>query len=59
MDLYSQSVQARGVVFVRNGLNPSVRHVLEVKVLGTKGAVSGGTRVDVDGFVVLRQAGSG
>ncbi len=56
VDLYSQETQARRVVFARNGLNPSKPHVLEVKALGTKRAASGGTRVDVDAFVVLRRS---
>jgi uncharacterized delta-60 repeat protein len=50
VDLRSRKALARKVVFSRNGLNPSVRHVVVVKVLGTKGR----PRVDVDAFVVLR-----
>ncbi|MDP9409832.1 MAG: fibronectin type III domain-containing protein, partial [Actinomycetota bacterium] len=59
VDLYSQSVQARRTVFARNGLNPSVTHVLEVKALGTKRAASSGTRVEVDALVVVRRSGGG
>jgi hypothetical protein len=57
VELYSSSTQARRLVFVQKGLDPSVAHTLEVKVLGTKGgtkgAASSGTRVDVDAFVIL------
>jgi hypothetical protein len=54
VDLYSSSGQTRKVVFTRAGLDPSVSHTLEVRVLGTKNAASKGKRVDVDAFVVLR-----
>jgi hypothetical protein len=54
VDLYSSSGQTRKVVFSRAGLDPSVSHTLEVRVLGTKNAASKGKRVDVDAFVVLR-----
>jgi uncharacterized delta-60 repeat protein len=50
VDLRSATAQARKLVFVKNGLNPSVTHKLEVKVLGTPGR----PRVDVDAFAVLR-----
>jgi hypothetical protein len=53
-DLYSATLQARKAVFVKNGLDPTVAHPLEVEVLGTKSASSSGTRADVDAFVVLR-----
>ena len=53
VDLYSRTVQARRVVFARNGLSTVDTHMLEVRVLGTKNASSTGTRVDVDSFVVL------
>jgi hypothetical protein len=53
VDLYNSSTQARRVVFAQKGLDPSVVHTLEVKVLGAKSASSSGTRVDVDAFVVL------
>jgi uncharacterized delta-60 repeat protein len=53
-DLYSSNARARKVVFSANGLDPTVTHTLEVKVLGTKRAASSSTRVDVDAFVVLR-----
>jgi len=54
VDLYSPTVLPRKVLYSANGLNPSVAHTLEVKVLGTKNASSSSTRVDVDAFVVLR-----
>jgi hypothetical protein len=53
IDLYNSSTQARRVVFAHKGLDPSVVHTLEVKVLGAKSAASSGTRVDVDAFVIL------
>ncbi len=59
VDLYSQGARPRRVVFARNGLNPSVPHVLEVKALGTKRAASSGTRVEVDALVVVRRSGGG
>jgi hypothetical protein len=54
VDLYSASGKARTVVFSKAGLDPSVPHTLEVRVLGAKNAASKGKRVDVDAFVVLR-----
>ncbi len=54
VDLYSSTVLQRRVVFTQDGLDPSVSHTLEVRVLGTKNASSTGTRVDIDAFVVLR-----
>ncbi len=54
VDLYSSTALSRKVLYSANGLNPSVSHTLEIKVLGTKNASSTGTRVDVDAFVVLR-----
>ncbi len=54
VNLYASSAQYRKVVFVRGGLNPTVSHTLRVYVPGTKPTASGGTRVDVDAFVVLR-----
>ena len=53
VDLYSSTTQARRLVFAGKGLDPSVAHAVEVRVLGTKNASSGGTRADVDAFVVL------
>jgi Tol biopolymer transport system component len=52
-DLYIPTTEWRKVAFAKNGLNPSVEHSLEVKVLGQKNASSSGTRVDVDALVVL------
>jgi hypothetical protein len=54
VDLYSASGKSRRVVFSTAGLDPSVTHTLEVRVLGTKNAASTDKRVDVDAFVVLR-----
>ena len=54
VDLYSASGKSRTVVFSKAGLDPSVTHTLEVRVLGAKNAASKGKRVDVDAFVVLR-----
>jgi hypothetical protein len=53
IDLYSSSDQPRKVVFVKNDLDASQAHTLEVQVLGNKNAASNGTRVDVDAFTVL------
>ncbi len=54
VNLYASSAQYRKVVYAKVGLNPSVLHTLKVYVTGTKASVSSGTRVDIDGFVVLR-----
>ena len=50
VDLQLSTVLARRVVYSAGGLDPTVSHTLEVKVLGTAGR----PRVDVDAFVVLR-----
>ncbi len=54
IDLYAASEQTRRVIYSASSLDPSVPHTMQVRVLGTKRAVSTGTRVDVDAFVVLR-----
>jgi hypothetical protein len=54
VDLYNSTSQWRKAIYVKNNMNLSRAHTLEVDVLGTKSATSGGTRVDVDAFVVLR-----
>ncbi len=54
VNLYASSAQYRKVVYAKSGLSPSVTHTLKVYVTGTKPTASTGTRVDVDGFVVLR-----
>ena len=54
VDLYSASGKSRTVVFAKAGLDPSVPHTLEVRVLGTKNPASKAKRVDVDAFIVLR-----
>jgi hypothetical protein len=53
IDLYSPTPRFRQMVFVRNGL-ASATHTLEIRVLGTKSAASGGTRIDIDAYVVLQ-----
>lgn len=53
VDLYSPSKQHRQVVFSQTGLDPSVRHTLKVRALGTKKPVSKGTLVSVDAFLTL------
>jgi len=55
VDLYNSATQARRLVFAGKGLDPSVAHAVEVRVLGTKNASSGGTRADVDAFVILEK----
>ena len=55
VDLYSASGEARNVVFSKAGLDPSVTHTLEVRVLGAKNVASKNERVAVDAFVALRQ----
>jgi len=50
VDLYSATTLSRRVIYSANGLNPSVNHTLQIRVLGT----SGRPRVDVDAFAVLR-----
>jgi Bacterial Ig domain len=52
VDLFNATQQARRIVFSRNGLAAG-SHTVVVRVLGTRNASSRGTRVDVDGFVVL------
>ena len=53
VDLYASSSQLRRVVFAKSW-STSGSHTLEVRVLGDKSWSSGGTRVDVDAFSVLR-----
>ncbi len=50
VDLFSQQILARQVVFSKTNLDPATPHTLEVRNLGTAGR----SRVDVDAFVVLR-----
>lgn len=54
VDLYSWNATPRMVVAIKGGLNPAVTHAITVRVLGTKKAGSGGTRVNLDAFVVLK-----
>ena len=53
VDLFNPTLQARRLVFVRNGLTPG-NHTLQVRVLGQRSAGSTGARVDVDGFASLQ-----
>jgi hypothetical protein len=53
VDLYSPSSEPRKMVFAKSWAT-SGEHTLRIRVLGTKDAASGGTRVDVDAFVALR-----
>lgn len=53
IDLYAASYQTRQVVFGVNNLTAGA-HTLEVRALGTQRPASLGTRVDVDGFVIMR-----
>jgi len=53
VDLYASSFATRQVVFVANNLAAGA-HTLEVRALGTQRSISFGTRVDIDGFVILR-----
>ena len=54
VNLYASSAQYRRVVYAKAGLSPTVAHTLKVYVPGTKPSGSTGTRVDIDGFVVIR-----
>jgi len=52
VDLYSPTLRPASVVFAQNGLAAGL-HTVQVKILSGKNASSKGTRVDVDGFVVI------
>jgi hypothetical protein len=52
VDLYSSSEKPRLAVFAQAVAPGS--HTVEVRALGTRNSLSGGTRVDVDAFFVLR-----
>ncbi len=54
IDLYSPTLQARQVVFVKNGLDPTYGNPLQVGATTLKNQASSGVRVDVDGFLVIR-----
>jgi Ca2+-binding RTX toxin-like protein len=54
VDLYSPTTRLTQVLFSTNGLNPAVNHNLTIRVTGTRNPASTGTRVDVDGFGLLR-----
>jgi hypothetical protein len=53
VDLYSPTLRTAVVAFAANGLASGRAHAVTVQVLGTRSASSGGTRVDMDGFVLL------
>jgi hypothetical protein len=42
------------MVFATNGLSTTLSHTITIRVTGTKNTASTSTRVDVDGFVVLK-----
>jgi hypothetical protein len=54
IDLYSPTKQAAQVVFATNNLRAGVQHSITVQVLGTKNALSTGTRVDLDAIVAIK-----
>jgi hypothetical protein len=54
VDLYDWWTTTKQLVFVKNGLEAGT-HTLMIRVTGTKNSWSDGTRVDIDGFVVLKQ----
>ncbi len=53
VDLYSATTRPREVVFSR-AVDPTTRHVLEVRVRKDCNTASKGNRADVDAFVVIR-----
>ena len=53
VDLYNSAAQWRKVIYAKNQLNAARTYTIRVRVPGTKNAASGGTRVDIDAFVVL------
>jgi hypothetical protein len=53
VDLYRNSDTRPQMAVFTAAVEPGV-HTLEIRVLGTKRSASGGTRVDVDAFFVLR-----
>ena len=54
IDLYSPTKQPAQVVFATNNLKAGVQHSITVQVLGTKNALSTGTRVDLDAIVAIK-----
>jgi bacillopeptidase F len=54
VDLYSATQSVRQMVFATNGLSTTLSHTITIRVTGTKNTASTSTRVDVDGFVVLK-----
>jgi hypothetical protein len=53
VDLYSPTVKKAALVWTTNNLS-ATQHEIQIELLGTKTAASTGTRVDVDGLVLLR-----
>ncbi|MBZ5629397.1 MAG: tandem-95 repeat protein [Acidobacteriia bacterium] len=54
VDLYASSTTYRVYAYVANGLSGSVTHTVKVTVLSTRNNSSSGTRVDVDGFLLMQ-----
>ena len=52
LDLYSATTQDRWLAF-GGALDPNATHIVELRVLGLKRPVSSGTRVDLDGVILL------
>jgi hypothetical protein len=52
LDLYSPTVENRSIVYFGK-FSRSAAHTVQIRVLGTKNALSTGTRVDVDAFVTM------
>lgn len=53
IDLTTEELTARRVLFSVSGLTPATEHVLEVRATGTAGATATDRRVGVDAYVVL------
>lgn len=53
VDLYSSVLRKAQLVYAR-GVEPSRSHVLGIRVLGTSNPASTASRVDLDGFIVLK-----
>jgi len=54
IDLYQATSSSRLAVYVLSGLNPTSTTKVQIKVVGAKNPSSTDTRVDIDGFVVLK-----
>lgn len=53
VDLYAPSRTSRLMVYVRNGLDPSVTHTVQITVLGTKTNNSTATTIEVDAVIAI------